>query len=77
MENSIRDNRQERNSAVMKYFAMAMALVYVGLGVWFMLSADSILSVPPKQIIILGIIFVFYGFYRVFRIYKQHFKAKS
>jgi hypothetical protein len=76
MENSSRKISQERTSTIIKYFALAMSMIYVGLGIWFILSADSIGSVPPKQIIILGIIFVFYGFYRVFRIYKKYFTPK-
>ena len=64
---------------LVRYFALIMALVYVGLGAWLWWTADtptagSIISLGPVARRILGSVFVLYGLLRLFRVYQANFR---
>lgn len=67
---------------LVRYFALIMALVYVGLGAWLWWTADvpaagSIITLGPIARRILGSVFVLYGLLRFYRIYQAQFRKNT
>lgn len=67
---------------LVRYFVLVMALVYIGLGVGLWWTADTatgggIITLNPTVRRVLGTVFVFYGLYRVFRVYQAYFRKQQ
>ena len=67
---------------LVRYFALLMAVVYFGLGVWLWLTADhsaagAALQLSPTWRRVLGAVFVIYGTLRFYRGFKTHFTKKQ
>lgn len=68
---------------VVRYFVLIMALVYLGLGIWFLWSASQpatsgvLGQLPSTARRILGFVFMGYGLLRFVRGYQQHFRNKT
>ena len=67
---------------LVSYFALLMAVVYVGLGVWLWLTADypaagAALQLGPTWRRVLGSVFVVYGILRFYRGFKANFTKKQ
>ena len=67
---------------LVRYFVLAMALVYVGLGIWLWWSADQpagggLLQLGPTARRILGTVFLLYGLLRFGRGFQVHFRKNS
>lgn len=68
---------------MVRYFVLIMALVYLGLGIWFLWSASqptpsgAVAQLPSNARRILGFVFMGYGLLRFIRGYQQHFRNKS
>jgi hypothetical protein len=65
---------------LVRYFVLAMALVYLGLGVWLWVTAKTpgggLLQLPPTGRRVLGSVFILYGLLRFVRGYQAHFRKK-
>ncbi|HEX8656184.1 MAG TPA: hypothetical protein VF690_01545 [Hymenobacter sp.] len=64
---------------LVRYFVLVMALVYLGIGIWFWYSADqppatSIISLGPTSRRILGTVLILYGLLRSGRAYQAYFR---
>ena len=68
---------------LVRYFVLAMALIYVGLGIWAWYSSykapgpDSIFQLGATPRRILGIVLVLYGLLRLGRVYLAHFRKQT
>jgi hypothetical protein len=67
---------------IVRYFVLFMALVYVGLGIWLLVSAqsptaDTIVNLGPTARRVLGSVFILYGLVRFVRAYNLHFRKKT
>ena len=67
---------------LVRYFVLAMALVYIGLGVWLWWSATQptgggLLQLGPVGRRVLGSVFILYGLVRFGRGYQTYFRKKS
>lgn len=67
-----------RNTAalqtVMKFVGMLMALVYVALGTFMIISGTSSFNIPTRYAVPFGVLLVAYGTFRGYRIIHQYFK---
>ncbi len=66
---------------LVRYFVLAMALVYVGLGSWLLYSAaepsgDGFVQMGPTARRVLGGVLVAYGLLRFVRSYLADFRKK-
>ena len=67
----------------MRYFVLVMALIYLGLGIWLLLTAGkaspagTLLPLSPTTKKVLGGVFVAYGVLRFVRAYQQNFRKPS
>jgi hypothetical protein len=64
---------------LVRYFVLIMALVYLGLGIWFWYTADrpsvsGIFSLGPTSRRILGTVLILYGLLRSGRAYQAYFR---
>jgi hypothetical protein len=67
---------------LVRYFVLAMALVYMGLGIWLWWSASQptgggLLQLGPTGRRVLGSVFLLYGLVRFGRGYYTHFRKKN
>ena len=67
---------------LVRYFVLAMALVYMGLGAWLWWSAGQpvgggLIQLGPTARRILGSVFILYGLLRFFRGYQANFSKKT
>lgn len=68
---------EQGSSGYLRYFLLAMTLVYIGLGLYLWLTPPEALHLALSTRRILGGIFVFYGILRFVRTYRQHFQRPS
>jgi hypothetical protein len=67
---------------LVRYFVLVMSLVYLGLGIWFLWSANQppdssfIGQLPSTARRVLGFVFIGYGLLRFGRGYQQYFRNK-
>lgn len=61
----------------MRYFLLAMTLVYIGLGLYLWLAPPEALELALSTRRILGGVFVLYGIFRFVRTYRQHFQRSA
>ena len=59
--------------SIMKYFGVAMALIYVGVG-FLLLKANDSFNIPNQYAIPLGIVLIGYGVFRGYRLYQKYFQ---
>lgn len=60
--------------AVMKYVGMAVAIVYIVMGIAIAIrSQDHIFNLSPAYSLTLGILLILYGIFRGYRVYTRHF----
>jgi hypothetical protein len=71
------DRLGQSSSGYVRYFLLAMTLVYIGLGIYLWLTPPEALNLAPLTRRILGGTFVFYGILRFVRTYRQHFQRPS
>ena len=69
--------RSTSSSSLTRYFLLAMAVVYFGLGVYLLLAPNGAFNLPVGPRRILGGVFIFYGIIRFVRIYRQHFQKNN
>ncbi|WP_152559800.1 hypothetical protein [Hymenobacter sp. IS2118] len=67
---------------VVRYFVLAMSLIYMGLGAWLWWSAgqptgESVVQLGKMGRQILGSVFILYGLIRFVRAYLLHFRKKD
>lgn len=74
MENQINQEKKPALKTFLKAFSLIMALVYIAVGLWFLLSARQSYVVPHVHVLPLGFILVAYGLYRAYVNYKKFFK---
>ena len=65
------------NRKVMRYFGLFMAAAYVLLGIVITRIPEGAWALSNSQKISLGLIFVLYGCYRLFKTYRQYFRSKA
>lgn len=61
----------------LKYFSLFMTLVYPAFGIFILLSSPDQLALDKQTKVVLGIILIFYGFFRFYRTYERHFRNKG
>ncbi|HYG21069.1 MAG TPA: hypothetical protein VD816_19165 [Ohtaekwangia sp.] len=76
--------RSERNEvkmspfeAVVKYLAGAMAVLYIGIGTAILLRAADFFNLPHRYSWMLGLLLIFYGIFRGYKVYQRYFKNSS
>jgi len=68
---------------IVRYFVLVMALIYLALGIWLLLTAGkaspagTLLPLSPTTRKVLGGVFVAYGVLRFVRAYQQNFRKPS
>ena len=67
---------------LVRYFVLVMALVYMGLGIWLLWSANKpiaggTIELGPTVRRVLGVVFILYGLLRFGRGYQAHFRNSS
>ncbi len=67
---------------LVRYFVLAMALLYVGLGIWLWASAQtpsdgSVINLSSTARRVLGSVFIVYGLIRFGRAYQANFRNKN
>ncbi|MBF9236387.1 hypothetical protein I2I05_03170 [Hymenobacter sp. BT683] len=67
---------------LVRYFVLAMSLIYMGLGAWLWWSADqptgeSVVQLGRTARRVLGSVFILYGLIRFIRAYIVHFRKKN
>ena len=67
---------------LVRYFVLVMALVYLGLGAWLLLTADrpttaALVSIGPTGRRVLGAVLALYGLVRFGRGLRTHFFPKN
>jgi len=68
---------------IVRYFVLVMALIYLALGIWLLLTAGkaspagTLLPLSPTTKKVLGGVFVAYGVLRFVRAYQQNFRKPS
>jgi hypothetical protein len=63
-------------TSVMKYFAMAMAIVYLIGGLTLIFQVGNLVDMPDAYRIPLGVCLMLYGAFRSYRVYGKYFKKK-
>jgi hypothetical protein len=71
----MRDDRY-RLGVVMKYAAIAMAVLYIFLGFFILSYGRRSFSIPPGFVAPFGIMLIAYGLFRGQRTYLKYFKAR-
>ena len=66
---------------LVRYFVLLMSLVYLGLGIWLLYSANApadtgLVQLGPTGKRVLGSVFALYGLLRFVRGYLTHFRKK-
>ena len=69
--------RPRGNRNFSQYFVLVMAVVYIGLGLYLLLSSVTIFTLPSTPRRILGALFVFYGIVRFVRTYRQNLRQSN
>jgi hypothetical protein len=74
-----RDSRRPENAYTkfVKYFSLAMSLLYPALGLFLIFSSPEQIRLDPKLKIGLGIVLLIYGVLRFVRTYQSHFKNRD
>lgn len=61
--------------AVMKYVGMAVAIIYIVMGIAIAIrSQDNIFNLPTTYSLTFGILLTLYGIFRGYRVYTRHFQ---
>jgi hypothetical protein len=61
----------------MKYAALLIALVYIGLGSYFIFTPSEVINLPQIQKNLLGTTIILYGIFRFYRSYARFFRVKN
>lgn len=64
-------------AAVMKYFGIVMALLYVAAGITLLLQSHRLFEIPVQYAMPLGIGLIGYGAFRGYRLYHKYFQKES
>lgn len=59
---------------IMKYLGLAMAVVYVVIGVAIVWRADEMFRLPSNYSLPLGCLLIIYGLFRGYGVYRKYFK---
>jgi hypothetical protein len=59
--------------AVMKYVGIAVAIIYVGMGIAIALRSRELFSIPENYSFALGGLLIAYGIYRGYRVFSKYF----
>ncbi len=67
---------------LVNYFVLAMALLYMGLGIWLWVSSQSpsdggFVNLGTTARRVLGSVFILYGLVRFIRAYRVNFRKKT
>ena len=67
---------------LVRYFVLLMSLVYLGLGIWLLYTAnkpvnEGLEQLPPTARRILGGVLVLYGLIRFLRAAQEYFRQKN
>jgi DMSO/TMAO reductase YedYZ heme-binding membrane subunit len=62
------------NNNVMIIVGVVTILAYLSLGFWFALSERPLFNISMKTQRILGLVCIFYGFFRTYILYSRYFK---
>jgi hypothetical protein len=73
----VEEERSSINHKIMKYFGLFMAIVYGLIGVFIMLIPDDVLGITPLQKTTVGVLFILYGLFRLYKTYRQYFGKKA
>jgi hypothetical protein len=57
----------------MKYFEIAMALIYLGAGVLLLVAPPQSANFATKYAVYIGSVLVVYGLVRGYRVYKKYY----
>lgn len=74
MENQLNPAKKTGLKAFLKFFSFIMALLYIAIGLWFLLSAKQAYVIPHVHVLPVGFILLAYGLYRAFVNYKKFFR---
>jgi hypothetical protein len=59
---------------VMKYVGVAVAIIYVCMGIAIALRSQEIFGISGKYSIALGGLLIVYGIFRGYRVFSRHFQ---
>ncbi len=72
----IEEKRSRIHNAVMKYFGLFMVVAYIILGVVVIKIPQGTINITSSHQTTLGLLFIAYGLYRLFKIYRQYFRKR-
>ena len=59
--------------AVMKYVGVAVAIIYVAMGIAIALRSEEMFNLSSKYSLALGGLLIAYGIYRGYRVFSRYF----
>jgi len=77
LTDDVEEERALINRKIMKYFGLFMAVVYGLIGAFVIMIPDDLLGIAPLQKTMVGILFVLYGLFRLYKTYRQYFGRKT
>jgi hypothetical protein len=77
MREPLKRPSEKTSQKALKYFTLAMTLVYPVVGLFLYFSRPHQIALPAQTKMILGIMLVLYGIFRFYRTYQKYFKHRN